>query len=147
MLKDLDSKDMPQAKEYLNKYGVTADKVEIWGTGKPRREFLWSDEMADACVFLMENRNFEDTYYRFQKEVRNTHINIGTGIDISIKELAELVKKTVGFNGELYFNADKPDGTLKKMTDVSKLNSLGWKHKINLKEGVQKLYEWYLKNH
>jgi len=126
--------------------------VEIWGTGKPKREFLWSEDMADACVFIMENRNFSDLVTlsgvegSFQKEIRNTHINIGTGIEISIKELAETIKSEIGFNGNLVFNTNKPDGTMRKLTDVSKLNSLGWKHKINLEEGINKLYNWYLSN-
>ena len=80
-----------------------------------------------------------------QNEVRNTHINIGTGKDISIKELAELIKNIIGFKGELYFNIEKPDGTMKKLTDVSKLNSLGWKHKVELEDGIRTMYEWYLK--
>jgi len=133
--------------------------IEIWGTGKPMREFLWSEDMADACVFLMENREFKDTYTAVDgsnttctsnevknKEVRNTHINIGTGVDISIKELAETIKNIIGFKGELYFNADKPDGTMKKLTDVSKLHGLGWKHKVELKSGIEKMYQWYLGN-
>ena len=111
-----------------------ADSVEIWGSGKPRREFLWSEDMADACVFIMENRNFEDTFSRDQKEIRNTHINIGTGEDGSIKELAELIKNEVGFNGALVFNTEKPDGTLKKLTDVTKLKALGWTHKVTLQK-------------
>ena len=121
-------------------------QVEIWGSGKPRREFLYSEDMADACVYLLENRDFKDTYDLNEKEIRNTHINIGTGIDISIKELAELIKETIGFQGELYFNADKPDGTMVKLTDVSKLHSLGWKHKVELKDGIKTMYEWYLSN-
>ncbi|WP_282132723.1 GDP-L-fucose synthase family protein [Cellulophaga baltica] len=133
----------------LDKYGIQkkGDTVhlEIWGSGKPMREFLWSEDMADACVFLMEERDFKDCYDTNTKEIRNTHINIGTGVDISIKDLAKLVKETVGFKGKLYFNADKPDGTMKKLTDPSKLHGLGWKHKIELQEGVQKVYDWYLK--
>ena len=121
-------------------------QVEIWGSGKPRREFLYSEDMADACVYLLENRDFKDTYDLNEKEIRNTHINIGTGIDISIKELAELIKETIGFQGELYFNADKPDGTMVKLTDVSKLHSLGWKHKVELQDGIKTMYEWYLSN-
>jgi len=133
--------------------------IEIWGSGKPMREFLWSEDMADACVFIMENRNFQDTYAVTDgsnttctpneirnKEIRNTHINIGTGIDISIKELAETIKEIVRFKGELYFNTDKPDGTMKKLTDVSKLHDLGWKHKVELKSGIEKMYAWYRKN-
>jgi GDP-L-fucose synthase len=121
-------------------------KVEIWGSGKPRREFLYSEDMADACVFIMENRDFKDTYNKDEKEIRNTHINIGTGEDISIKELAYLIKEIVGYQGELYFNADKPDGTMIKLTDPSKLHALGWKHKVALEEGIRTAYEWYLKN-
>ncbi|MGB5819496.1 MAG: GDP-L-fucose synthase [Saonia sp.] len=120
-------------------------QVEIWGSGKPMREFLWSEDMAEACVFIMEHQNFSDTYPTDLKEVRNTHINIGTGKDISIGDLAAEIKNIVGFDGKLIFNTKKPDGTLKKLTDVSKLNSLGWKHKINLNEGIKKLYEWYLR--
>lgn len=121
-------------------------KVEIWGSGKPRREFLYSEDMADACVFLLENRDFKDTYNKQDKEIRNTHINIGTGVDISIKELASTIKKIVGYDGELYFNNTKPDGTMVKLTDPSKLHALGWRHKVELEEGIKTMYEWYLKN-
>ncbi|WKX75155.1 GDP-L-fucose synthase family protein [Zobellia laminariae] len=131
----------------LEKYGVkkTGDKmsVEIWGSGKPMREFLWSEDMADACIFIMKSRDFKDTYNSSEKEIRNTHINIGTGKDLSIRELAESIKSMVGFEGSLNFNADKPDGTMKKLTDVSKLHGLGWKHSIDLKEGIEKMYSWY----
>lgn len=119
-------------------------KVEIWGSGNPRREFLYSEDMADACVFLMENRDFKDTYNEKDKEIRNTHINIGTGEDISIKELAYLIKDIVGYRGELYFNTSKPDGTMIKLTDPSKLHALGWKHKVELKQGIEKMYSWYI---
>jgi len=118
--------------------------VEIWGSGKPRREFLYSEDMADACVFLLESRDFKDTYATDDKEIRNTHINIGTGVDISIKELALTIKKIVGYEGELYFNTTKPDGTMVKLTDPSKLHGLGWKHKVELEEGIKKMYNWYL---
>ena len=126
-------------------------QIEIWGTGNPRREFLYSEDMADACVFLLKNIDFKDILntecltHTAKNEVRNTHINIGTGKDISIKELAELIKNIIGFKGELYFNTEKPDGTMKKLTDVSKLNSLGWKHKVELEDGIRTMYEWYLK--
>lgn len=130
----------------LEKYGISLNNdkvsVEIWGSGKPMREFLWSEDMADACVFLMEKREFSDTF-ESSKEIRNTHINIGTGADISIGQLAELIKTEVGFKGEFRFNTEKPDGTLKKLTDVSKLNNLGWKHEIELEEGIRKLINWY----
>jgi GDP-L-fucose synthase len=153
----------------LEKYGIRVNpgnpgesrqsvSVEIWGSGKPLREFLWSDEMADACVYVMEHVDFidlvkfstgkvYDTVEEYKKnniEIRNTHINIGTGKEISIKNLAELVKEKVGFKGELFFNTDKPDGTMRKLTDVSKLNSLGWKHGIEIEEGIEKLYDWYI---
>lgn len=127
--------------------------VEIWGSGKPKREFLWSEEMADACVYIMEHTDFKDlvelsTTNDKEKavEIRNTHINIGTGKEISIKDLAILVKETIGFKGQLLFNTSKPDGTMRKLTDVSKLHQLGWSHKIDIREGVQKLYTWYLEN-
>ena len=135
-----------------------APTVEIWGSGKPRREFLYSEDMADACVFLLESRDFRDTYEIKRDEnttcsietvknieIRNTHINIGTGVDISIKELALTIKKIVGYNGELYFNDTKPDGTMVKLTDPSKLHALGWKHTVELEEGISRVYEWYLK--
>lgn len=120
-----------------------APRVEIWGSGKPMREFLWSEDMADACVFLMKNRDFEDTFST-DKEIRNTHINIGTGIEISIHDLAFLVKEIVAYSGELYFNSDKPDGCMRKLTDVSKLHALGWRHTMGLREGIKKMYTWYL---
>jgi len=121
-------------------------KVEIWGSGKPRREFLYSEDMADACVFLMEKVDFKDIVYEQlgSNKSRNTHINIGTGVDISIKELAETIKKIVGYEGELYFDSSKPDGTMVKLTDPSKLHALGWKHKVELEEGISRVYEWYL---
>ena len=121
-------------------------QVEIWGSGKPRREFLYSEDMADACVFILENRDFKDTYDENHEEIRNTHINIGTGVDISIRELAETIKKIVGYQGELYFNDTKPDGTMVKLTDPSKLHSLGWKHTVDLEDGIRTVYEWYLKS-
>jgi GDP-L-fucose synthase len=128
----------------LSNYGIKKGEIEIWGSGKPKREFLWSEDMADACVFLLENRDFEHTFSTEEKEVRNTHINIGTGVDISIKELAEKIKSEIEYKGNFSFNRTKPDGTLKKLTDVSKLNTLGWKHKVNLDKGVEKIYHWYL---
>ena len=149
VIKDLEVNSIQEARNILSKYDVSEDSVEIWGSGKPKREFLWSEDMADACVFIMENRDFIDCYPELnsgshkQAEIRNTHINIGTGVDISIKELAETIKSTVGFKGDLVFNINKPDGTLRKLTDVSKLNSLGWKHTIDLETGIKKIYNWY----
>lgn len=146
VLKNTNHSTIEEAKAYLNTFGVNENSVEIWGTGNPKREFLWSEDMADACVFIMENRDFSDTFSNDQKEVRNTHINIGTGKDVSIKELAETIKKIIGFNGELTFNTSKPDGTLRKLTDVSKLNKLGWKHNVELEEGITRLYKWYVEH-
>lgn len=146
VLKNTKHSTIEDAKTYLNTFGVNKNSVEIWGTGNPKREFLWSEDMADACVFIMENRDFSDTYSNDQKEVRNTHINIGTGKDVSIKELAKTIKTIIGFNGALTFNSSKPDGTLRKLTDVSKLNNLGWKHNVELEEGITRLYKWYVEN-
>ena len=158
VVKDLQVANIEEAKEYLKSFGVDENSVEIWGSGKPRREFLYSEDMADACVYLLESRDFRDTYEIKRSEggscsietlksieIRNTHINIGTGKDISIKELAELIKEIVGFKGNLTFNTEKPDGTMVKLTDPSKLHSLGWKHKVELQEGVKTMYEWYLR--
>ncbi|MDR1887009.1 MAG: GDP-L-fucose synthase [Prevotellaceae bacterium] len=130
----------------LYRYGITDRHITLWGTGEPMREFLWSDDMADAAVFVMENINFKDTYRSDCKEIRNCHINIGTGMEISIGELAGLISKTVGYDGEIKFDVSKPNGTMRKLTDVSKLNRLGWKHKIEIREGVKILYEWYVGN-
>jgi GDP-L-fucose synthase len=135
--------------DILRKHGVVKHSkgtvtVEIWGSGKPMREFLWSEDMADACVFLMEQRNFKDIIASEMKEIRNTHINIGTGKDISIKDLAVSLKKEIKFNGYFLFNTAKPDGTMKKLTNVDKLNNLGWKHIVNLDSGISQMYHWYL---
>lgn len=149
----------------LDKYGIKSlstehltrnTSIEIWGSGSPKREFLYSEDMADACVYLMEKINFKEIINQnlnterltlstneFSNEIRNTHINIGTGSDISIKELAELIKKIISFKGELKFNTNKPDGTMVKLTDVSKLTQLGWEYKVELKVGIKKVYELY----
>ncbi|MFA5849796.1 MAG: GDP-L-fucose synthase [Bacteroidales bacterium] len=132
---------------YNSVLGNNAVSVEIWGTGAPMREFLWSEEMADACVFVMENIDFKDVANKDiisqYPVIRNTHINIGTGKEISIFNLANLIKEKVGFQGELKFNSHKPDGTMRKLTNPSKIQSLGWHHKIEIEEGVQRLYHWY----
>ncbi|CUU79944.1 GDP-fucose synthetase [Campylobacter hyointestinalis subsp. hyointestinalis] len=140
IIKDLKISNIQEAMEYMDKFGVSAKKVEIWGSGNPKREFLYSEDMADACVFLLENIDFKDTYSPNNEEIRNTHINIGTGKDISIKDLAYLIKDIVGFNGELYFNSSKPDGTILKLTDTSKLLNFGWKYKVGLEDGIKKVY-------
>lgn len=143
--------------QILEKFGVRAEnsvvEVEIWGTGKPMREFLWSEDMADACVYLMEEINFNEIVDLNIKrnidginEIRNTHLNIGTGIDISIKDLAKTIKDIIQFNGSLHFNSSKPDGTLKKLTDNSKVNELGWKYTTSLENGIRKVYQIYTNN-
>lgn len=134
----------PEIENRLYKYGIGKERVELWGTGKPLREFLWSEDMADASVFVMENVDFKDLA-KDKTEIRNCHINIGTGKDISIRDLAALIKKTTGYKGEIAFDASKPDGTMKKLTDVSKLNALGWRHSIDIEEGIEKIYDWYLR--
>ncbi len=128
----------------LAKYGISNTGVKLWGTGTPLREFLWSEEMADASVFVMEHVDFKDTYKQGDKDIRNCHINIGTGKEISIRELAELIVATVGYQGQLTFDSTKPDGTMRKLTDPSKLHSLGWHHQVEIEEGVQRMYGWYL---
>ena len=128
----------------LAKYGISNSEVKLWGTGSPLREFLWSEEMADASIFVMEHVDFKDTYKQGDKDIRNCHINIGTGKEISIRELAELIVSTVGYQGQLTFDSTKPDGTMRKLTDPSKLHALGWHHKVEIEEGVQRMYNWYL---
>jgi GDP-L-fucose synthase len=108
------------------------NSVVAWGTGEPRREFLYIDDLADACIFLMNNYNSSEI------------INIGNGLDITIKELAETIKDIIGFTGKIEWDKTKPDGTARKLLDVSKLHTLGWKHKVNLEEGIRLTYNWYL---
>lgn len=158
--------------EVLAKYGISDNKVVLWGTGTPLREFLWSEDMADASVHVLLNVDFKDVigiekyssvHYGASTdgavdrnhsagrggaipslgEKRNCHINVETGKELTIRELSELVVKAVGFEGEVEFDASKPDGTMRKLIDVSKLHSLGWTHKVEIEEGVQKLFEWY----
>lgn len=132
-----------QITDVLAKYGISAEEVVLWGTGTPMREFLWSEEMADASVYIMENVDFKDTYPEGCKEIRNCHINVGTGKEISIRQLSEIIIAEVGYKGAVRFDASKPDGTMRKLTDVSKLHSLGWHHKVEIEEGVRRLYNWY----
>ncbi|OFY55087.1 MAG: GDP-fucose synthetase [Bacteroidetes bacterium GWF2_49_14] len=120
--------------------------VEIWGSGTPMREFMWSEDMADACVFLMETDDGRRTTDGGHQSAVIDRVNIGTGKEISIRDLAYLIKDIVGFRGEVVFNSSKPDGTMRKVTDVSKLHSLGWSHKVELAEGIRRVYDWYLKN-
>ncbi len=159
-------------RKILAGYGIEDNKVTLWGTGKPLREFLWSEDMADASVHVLLNVDFKDIigmekyssvhygvaadgvvdrnhstgrggYIPSLGEIRNCHINVGTGKELTIRELSELVVKAVGFEGEVAFDVSKPDGTMRKLIDVSKLHSLGWTHKVEIDEGVQKLFDWY----
>ncbi len=161
--------------DVLAKYGIGNNKVTLWGTGTPLREFLWSEDMADASVHMLLNVDFKDVigidkyssvFYGTAVdgavdrdnnegrggaipslgEIRNCHINVGTGKELTIRALSELVVKTVGFGGEVVFDASKPDGTPRKLIDVSKLHSLGWKHRVEIEEGVKKLFLWYKDN-
>lgn len=156
----------------LKWYGIENNKVTLWGTGKPLREFLWSEDMADASVHVLLNVNFSDiigiakyssVHYGVKAdgvidrnhstgrggaipslgEIRNCHINVGTGKELTILELSELVVKAVGFQGIVEFDSSKPDGTMRKLIDVSKLHSLGWTHKVEIEDGVQRLFDWY----
>ena len=156
----------------LAHYGIAPGEVNLWGTGTPLREFLWSEDMADASVHVLLNVNFSDiigiekyssVHYGNKAdgvvdrnhstgrggaipalgEIRNCHINVGTGQELTIRALSELVVKAVGFTGQVHFDTTKPDGTMRKLIDVSKLHSLGWHHKVDIEEGVQRLFEWY----
>ena len=129
----------------LEKFGITPQAVTLWGTGTPLREFLWSEDMADASVHVLLNVDFKDTYAAGEKEIRNCHINVGTGKEISIRQAAELIQREVGYEGEIRWDSSKPDGTMRKLTDVSKLHALGWQHKVEIEEGIHRLYEWYSK--
>jgi len=143
-----------EIKKILAKYGIETNKVTLWGTGKPLREFLWSEDMADASVHVLLNVDFKDVIGKevysnngaaipSLGEIRNCHINVGTGKELTIRELSQLIVKTVGFTGEVVFDASKPDGTMRKLIDVSKLHGLGWHHKVEIEDGVQKLFDWY----
>ncbi len=129
----------------LAKYGILPDRLRLWGTGAPIREFLWSEDMADASVYCMEHIDFKDVRGTGD-EVRNCHINIGSGKEVTIKQLAELVQATVDYHGAIEWDSTKPDGTLRKLTDVSRLHALGWHHTMELEDGVPALYHWYLNN-
>jgi GDP-L-fucose synthase len=129
--------------------GSTKVDLALWGTGSPLREFLWSEDMADACVFLMENYGFQAIkdikYDSTSREVRNMHINIGSGVEVSIRDLALLIQNIAGFEGSISFDHTKPDGTPRKLLDISKLTALGWKSRVSLEEGIRRSYEIYAK--
>lgn len=145
----LKEENINNALAYLEKNGISRNEygkvsLRIWGSGTPMREFLWSEDMADACVFIMENLDFKDLVASEGKsEIRNTHINIGWGKEISIRDLVFLVKEIVGFDGEILFDFTKPDGTLRKLLDVTKLTNLGWQPSMKLSDGIRKMYQIY----
>ena len=122
--------------------------LAIWGTGKPLREFLWSEDMADACIFLLENVDFNDIVLQREaqgkNEIKNTHINIGTGLEISIRDLAFLIKSIVGYSGKLVFDPAYPDGTPRKLLDVNRLRALGWQHTVDLEDGIRRVFSRYI---
>jgi GDP-L-fucose synthase len=131
----------------LANYGISDNSVSLWGTGNALREFLWSEDMADACVHILERIDFKDIVAAMPAsgngEVRNCHINIGTGKELSIKNLAQIVTQVIGYTGEIKFDPSKPDGTMRKLIDVSKLRSLGWRHSVEIEDGLARLYGWY----
>ncbi len=139
----------PTLRELLTSYGIVADgkqvSLKVWGTGKPYREFLHVDDMADACIFVMNQVNFNDIVGDAQ-EIRNTHLNVGTGQDVTIHDLAYMIKDLVGYKGDIEFDPSKPDGTPRKLLSVDKINSLGWKHKIELADGLKRTIDWYKEN-
>lgn len=135
--------------EKLGKYGIEPGRMTVWGTGRPLREFLWSEDMADACVYVMERVGFRDLAAEKTargEEVRNCHINIGTGSELSISALVDLIARAVGYGGEIVFDASKPDGTMRKLTDPSRLHGLGWRHRVEIDRGIERLYAWYLRS-
>lgn len=134
-----------QILDKLARYGITPGRMTVWGTGRPLREFLWSEDMADACVYIMERVDFRDLAANKGTEIRNCHINIGTGTELTIARLVELIAHSVGFRGEIVYDSSKPDGTLRKLTDPSRLHALGWHHTVEIEEGIDRLYRWYTK--
>lgn len=134
-----------QILDKLARYGITPGRMTVWGTGRPLREFLWSEDMADACVYIMERVDFRDLAADKGTEIRNCHINIGTGTELTIARLVELIAHSVGFRGEIVYDSSKPDGTLRKLTDPSRLHALGWHHTVEIEEGIDRLYRWYTK--
>ena len=135
-----------QIKARLADFGIYPNLVKLWGTGSPLREFLWSEDMADACVHILLNVSFKDIIKDRKGDIRNTHINIGTGKELNIAQLAELVADAVGFSGTIEWDSSKPDGTMRKLCSVDRLHSLGWHHTVELPEGIQRLYDWYKRN-
>ncbi|MDE6322408.1 MAG: GDP-L-fucose synthase [Muribaculaceae bacterium] len=139
------SADAPfdEIREALSKFGITNNTLHLWGSGKPLREFLWSEDMADASVYILLNIDFNQVKGN-DPQVRNCHINIGTGKELTIAELAYKIKDAVGYKGIIEWDSSKPDGTMRKLCDVSKLHSLGWHHTVEIDDGIKRLYSWYL---
>lgn len=135
--------DFDEIVETLNNYGITSESLKLWGSGKPLREFLWSEDMADASVHILLNVSFDDLRGS-NPEIRNCHINIGTGKELTIAQLAEKIRQAVGFDGTILWDSSKPDGTMRKLCDVSKLRSLGWRHSVEIDDGIKQLYRWYI---
>lgn len=135
-----------QIKARLADFGIYPNLVKLWGTGTPLREFLWSEDMADACVHILLNVSFKDIIKDRKGDILNTHINIGTGKELTIAQLADLVAEAVGFEGTIEWDSSKPDGTMRKLCSVDRLHSLGWHHTVELPEGVKRLYDWYIKS-
>ncbi len=134
-------------KELLDFYGIKDNKVELWGTGTPLRDFLWSDDLAEAVLFVMNNVSVQDLLPKERSvPIRHCHLNIATGKEYSIAQIASLIAETVGFDGEISFDGKYPDGTPRKLVDTSRINKLGWKYKTSLEAGIPKLYQWYLQN-
>ena len=132
-----------QIADILAHYGLFNDRVELWGSGQPLREFLWSEDMADASVYILLNVSFDELSKNCPDKIRNTHINIGTGLEHTIAQTARMVKDTIGYDGKIVWDNSKPDGTMRKLCDVSRLNALGWKHSVELPDGINQLYSWY----
>lgn len=130
----------------LASFGIEPGKVTLWGTGTPLREFLWSEDMADACVYILLNVSFADISKEREGDIRNTHINIGTGRELTIAQLADAVATAAEFEGEIAWDGTKPDGTMRKLCDVTRLHNLGWRHTVELEDGIGGLYRWYLEN-
>lgn len=146
---DADESTSEEIRAELGKRGISGESLRLWGSGKPLREFLWSEDMADASVHVLLNVRFADLAEECRRRgepVRNCHINVGTGKETTIAELAELIRRAVGFEGRIEWDSSKPDGTMRKLCDVSRLHALGWKHSVELSEGVERLYKWYLAN-
>ncbi|HFP7805825.1 TPA: GDP-L-fucose synthase family protein [Campylobacter jejuni] len=144
LMSDLNINNTDEARKYLIQFGIKDNNITIWGSGNAKREFLHVDDLAEACVFVMNNIDFKDLCAS-DGEIKNTHINIGPNENISIRDLAYIIKDIVSYKGDIIFDKVKPEGVMNRFTDCSRIHSLGWKHKIDLANGIKKLYNWYLK--